>query len=292
MRIRALAIAASFAALLAAGPSQQPPDGVAWATSWEEAKTEAVERNVPIFFTIQQDENPTCKQMESAFRDGTFISASRRVVCIVANPDTKHGVREIMIAGKKTPFCRAYDSMTCEFHTRCQSGISNYIESKSGSFDIPMQIWARPDGKELFKGPTGPNGAGGQSASSMIKDLERALERISGAHLGRREWQELKKLMRDGDEAQGRNEYKLVLKCYKMVMECKFEKFAQMGKDRYEGYIKQCVNLVSRALKQYEKFPPESKEHKEVKPLLQKIAKEMKGTEAGKAAEDALKQIK
>ncbi|HEU4339525.1 MAG TPA: hypothetical protein VFS19_05615 [Planctomycetota bacterium] len=292
MSMRALALAATLAALPAAAPTPQAKDaGVIWASSWEEAKIEAEERNVPIFFTVQQDENPGCKQMESAFRDGSFIAASRRVVCVVSNPDTKHGVREVMVGKVKTPFCRAYDGITCDVHTRCQNVIANFVDTKSGSFDIPMQIWCRPNGTELFKF-TGPNGSGVQTAPGLIKDLERALDRISGAHMSKRDWEEIKKLLQDGDEAQVKTEYKLALACFKKVMDCKFEKFAARGKERYEGFIKQMVNVVSRALKQYEKAAKDSPQQKEVKPLLQKIAKEMKGTEAGTAADDALKQIK
>lgn len=292
MSMRIVALAGTVTALLAAGPQQQPADGVSWAGSWEEAVAEATERNVPILYSVQQDENPTCQQMQGAFRDGSFIRESRRVVCVVSNPDTKHGIREQMVAGKKTPFCKAYDNMNCDVHVRCQSVIGKFVDTKSGSFDIPMQVWTRPDGKELFKGPTGANGAGGQSAAALIKDLERALERVSGPKLGRTEWVGLKKLIRDGEEAQGRNDFKYALKCFKSVMECKHDKFAEIGKSKYEGYIAQCCNLVTRALKQYHSSEKDSPKQKEVKPLLQKIAKEMKGTEAGTAAEDALKQIK
>lgn len=291
MKLRAIALVSALAALQAAAPPQAAENCVIWAPSWEEAKQEAADRNVPIFFSIQQDENPTCKQMEGAFRDGSFIAASRKVVCVVANPDTKHGIREVMVNRKKTPFCKAYDGMTCESHTRCQAAISNFIDTKSGSFDIPMQVWCKPDGKELFKF-TGPNGTGGQSAAALIKDLERALDRISGLKMTRKEWEDLRGLLRQGDEAQSKNEYKIVLGCYRKVSETRFEKFAQMGKDRLEQFINSCVNLVSRALKQYEKYPKDSKEAKEVKPLLTKIAKEMKGTAAGDAAEEALKQVK
>ena len=289
---RAIALVAALAALQAAAPAPQAMDNcVAWANSWDEAKTEAMERNVPILFTIQQDENPACQQMENAFRDGSFIAASRRAVCVVSNTDTKHGVRDIMVRGKKTPFCRAYDGMPCETHTRCQSAIPVFHKAKTDTVEIPTQIWCKPDGTELFRF-SGPQGTGGQSAAALVKDLERALDRVSGSHLSRKEWEEIKTWLRQGDEAQARHEYKIVLKNYKAVMDCKHEKFAKQGKDKYEAYIKQCVVLVSKALKQYEKYARDTKESKEVKPLLTKIAKEMKGTEAGTAAEDALKQIK
>ena len=289
MRMRALALAATLAALPAAAPPPQViENGVVWAYSWEEAKQEAAERNVPILYTVQQDENPGSKAMEGAFRDGSFITASKRVVCVVSNPDVKHGSRDIMVNKKKTSFCRAYDNMPCSVHVACQSALYNFVD-KSGNFDIPMQVWCRPDGTELFK-ITAIQGAA-QTAPALIKDLERALDRISGTHMSKKDWEDLKKLLVDGDTAQG-SDYKLALACFKKVMESKFEKFAARGKERYEGFIRQMVNVVSRALKQYEKAAKDSKEYKEVKPMLQKIAKEMKGTEAGQAAEDALKQVK
>lgn len=289
MKIRGIAFAAMLAALPAAAPQPQAVENcVAWAKSWEEAKMEAAERNVPIFFTVQQDENPGSKQMENAFRDGSFIAQSRRVVCVVANPDTKHGVREVMVGKVKTPFCKAYDGMTCEVHTGCQKGMESFF--KAGDFDIPTQVWCRPDGKELFKF-TGPNGSGVQNAAGLIKDMDRALDRISGPKMGRREWEEIKKLLRDGDEAQSRLDFKVTLKIFKMVSESKYEYFAKQGKQRYDDFVHQIVNLVSRAVKQYEKSPEGSKEKKEVKPMLQRIAKEMKGTEAGDAAEKALKDV-
>jgi hypothetical protein len=289
MKIRGIAFAAMLAALPAAAPAPQGIEPcVAWAKSWEEAKIEATERNVPIMFTIQQDENPGSKQMESAFRDATFIAQSRRVVCVVANPDTKHGIREVMVGKVKTPFCRAYDGMTCEVHTGCQKGMEGLI--KAGDFDIPTQIWCRPDGKELFKF-TGPNGSGVQNAGALIKDMERALDRISGPKMGRKEWEEIKKLLRDGDEAQSRPDYKLALKIFKAVSESKFEFFAKQGKQRYDDFIHQCVGIVARAVKQYQQNPEGSEKRKEVKPILLKIAKEMKGTEAGDAADKALKEV-
>ena len=289
MRMRALALAATLAALPAAAPAPQAFEkGVVWANSWEEAKMEAQERNVPILYTVQQDENPGSKAMEGAFRDASFITASQRVVCVVSNPDVKHGTRDIIINKKKMGYCRAYDNMLCSAHIACQSALYNFVD-KTGNFDIPMQVWCRPDGTELFK-ITAIQGAA-QTAPALVKDMERALDRISGSHMPKKDWEELKKLLYDGDSAQG-TDYKLALACFKKVMECKYEKFAAKGKERYEGFVKLMVNVVSKALKVYEKYPKDSKEYKEVKPMLTKIAKEMKGTEAGTAAEDALKQIK
>jgi hypothetical protein len=285
MTMRGLALAFGLAILLAAGPQSQK-EGVAWATSWEDAKMEALERNVPILFTVQQDENPGSKQMENAFRDGSFISASRRFVPVVANPDTKHGQREVYINKQKTLFCRIYDGMSCDTHVRCQSALSNFTKK---DFDIPMQVWCRPDGTEIFK-TTRPQGAP-QSASELIKDMERALERISGPSLSRKEWEDLKVLLQQGDEAANKTEFKVAMKCYKMVAESRFPKFAERGKQNQENLIRTCVNIVGRAIKQYEKSPKDSKESKEVKPMLVKISKEMKGTEAGDAADKALKDL-
>jgi hypothetical protein len=153
-----------------------------------------------------------------------------------------------------------------------------------------VQIWCRPNGTELFKF-SGPNGTGTQSPAALIKDLERALDRISGPKLTRKEWEDIKKLLREGDDAQGKSEFKLALAIFKKLSEVKSERFAKVGKDRYDNVVRQGVSLVKRALTQYERAPAGSKEQKEVKPLLQKIAKEMKGTEAGDAAEKALKDV-
>jgi len=288
MMKRGIVLSITCVLLAGAAPAPQATEGVAWAASWEDAKAEAVERNVPIFFTVQQDENPGCKQMEGAFRDASFITASRKVVCVVSNPDTKHGIRETMVNKEKVPFCRAYDGMRCEVHMRCQQALSNFI--KDGDFDIPMQIWCRPDGKELFKF-SGPNGSGTQSPAALVKDLDRAMERVSGPKLTRREWEDLKRLLNEGDNAQGKMEWKLSLAIFKKVSDSKNERFSKLGKDRYDNVVHQGVAIVKRAVAQYEKAPPDSKEHKEVKPMLQKIAKEMKGTEAGDAAEKALKEV-
>ena len=286
---RGIAVVAALLGILSAAPSapQAADNAVAWAKTWEDAKMEAVERNVPIFFTIQQDENPGSKQMEGAFRDGSFIAQSRRVVCVVANPDTKHGVREVMVNRQKVAFCRAYDGMTCETHTRCQSAMENFF--KSGDFDIPSQVWCKPDGTELFK-VTRFQGAP-QSSAELLKDMERALDRVSGPKMNRKEWEDVKKLLRDADEAQGNSQYKIALQCYKKAMECKSEKFAKQAKERNENFIQSITNLVSRAIKQWEKSAKDSKEQKEAKTVLQKIAKEMKGTEAGDAADHALKNV-
>lgn len=284
---RGIALLAAVAALQAAGPQQE--NCVAWCSSWEDAKNEAEERNVPIFFTIQQDENPGSKQMEGAFRDGSFITASRRVACVVANPDTKHGIREVMVNRQKVPFCKAYDGITCDVHTRCQSALGKFFKI-GADFGIPSQVWARANGEELFK-TTRDQGAV-QSVADLIKDMDRALDRISGPMMPRRDWEEMRKLLRDGSEAQGRLEYKTAMLCFKKVMECKYEKFAQIGKSNYDSHIASLVNVVGRAVKAFHKYGKDTKEHKEVKPLLQKIAKEMKGTEAGDAAEKALKELK
>ena len=286
---RGIGLAAALAALLAAGPAPQSMEaGVAWAKSWDEAKREAMERNVPIFFTVQQDENAGCKQMEGAFRDGSFISQSRRVVCVVANPDVKHGIREVMVNKQKVAYCRAYDGMVCASHVTCQNALENFFKM-GGDFDIPCQVWCKPDGTEIFK-MTRFQGYP-QSASEIIKDMERALDRVSGPKLNRNEWVELKNLLRQGEEATDKQEYKAALGFFKKVSECKNEKFAKIGKDRHDGLIEQCVSLVARAIRQYEKAAEGSKQRKEVPPLLKKIAKEMKGNAAGDAAEKALKDL-
>jgi hypothetical protein len=56
--LSALAAAALVAAApVVAGPGSTPntKPQPRWALSWEEAKAEAAERNVPIFFTFHQD---------------------------------------------------------------------------------------------------------------------------------------------------------------------------------------------------------------------------------------------
>jgi hypothetical protein len=288
---RVMVLVPALAMALGAAPQQQGPrDYVAWAKSWEEAKAEAQERNVPILLTIQQDENPGCVQMEGAFRDSSFILQSRRVVCVVSNGDTKHGVREVYVNKVKTAMCKAYDGIMCEAHLACQRAMDGIF--KEGNFDIPTQVWCKPDGTELFKiTGSGGNGAGAQSSSNMIRDMDKALDRISGPHMNRTEWEAVKQLLKEGQEAEGKQEWKIALAIYKKVKEVKWEKFAKQGESNYDGLVQNGVRIVERAKKQYDKTDkPELK--KESKTLIQKIAKEMKGTAAGEAAEKVLKELK
>jgi len=278
----------ALALALGAAPQQQGPENyVGWAKNWDEAKTEAQERNVPILLTVQQDENQGCQQMEQAFRDTSFILASRKVVCVVSNGDTKHGVREVYINRVKTPMCKAYDGIMCQVHTDCQRAMDGIF--KEGQFDIPCQVWCKPDGTELFK-ITRFQGAP-QSAGELIKDMDKALARISGAHMTRKDWEDVKQLIKEGQEAEGKQEWKRALTLYKKLKEVKFEKFAKQGEDLYNGLIQNCVRICERAKKQYDKTDkPELK--KESKTLLAKISKEMKGTEAGDLADKFLKELK
>ena len=274
----------------AAPQAQAPRDTVSWARTWDEAKLEAQERNVPIFFTIQQDDNPGCQQMENAFRDNAFIQASKKVVCVVSNPDTRHGIRDVYINKVKTPMCKAYDGIICEVHTACQRAIDAFF--KEGNFEIPTQVWAKPDGTELFKiTGSGGNGAGTQTSPDLIRDLDKALNRIGGLHMTRREWEEVKKSLADGDMAEGKQEWKTALAIFKKVKESKWEKFAKQASDKYDAVVNSGVRLVDKAKKSYEKTD-DPKKKKELKEMIQKIAKEMKGTPAGDAAEKVLKDLK
>lgn len=295
MKSLAVALLPFLLGLAGAAPSPQTADSgqVAWAKSWEEARIEARERNVPIFFTIQQDDNDGCKQMEAAFRDDSFVRQSRRIVCVVMNPDTRHGQREKMDGKMKVQLCRAYDGMSCDTHVHCQNGVEHLI--KRGSFGIPLQVWCRPDGTELFRHDV-PDGGGAQNSSALVKDMERAFERVSGPKLSRREWYELKKLLMDGDEALGRLDFKAAAMFFKKLSDAKSEKFANLGKTRYENLIKSCERLVLEAVKQYQKSPGSDKKsvelRAEAKAMLTKISKELKGTEVGQRAGDALKGLK
>lgn len=293
MMKRAIALLPALVALVAAAPQQQPADGVFWAKSWDDAKVEAKDRNVPIFITIQQDDNPGCKQMEGVFRDGGWIRESRRVVCVVTNPDIKHGAKEKTDGKMKTLLCRAYDGMSCEVHVGCQNAMEGFI--KSGNFDIPMQIWCRPDGSELFR-HTGPQGSGAQTAPELVRELERALDRVSGPKLSRQEWVVLRAMMREGEEAQAKLEFKKALTHFKKLSEVKYEKFAKQGKELLDNLVKSCLRLVSEAVKQYERSTGSDKKsadlRKEAKDMLVKISKEMKGTEAAEKAEEGLKKLK
>jgi hypothetical protein len=292
MLIRSIGVLAVGALLTSAG--QAPPQAgnepyVVWATSWADALREAQERNVPILFTVQADENPGSQQMESAFRDGSFIAASRRIVCVVAHGELKHGTKDVYVNKQKVSVCRLYEGMTCDVHKNLVGTIGKFFKAER-DFGVPAQIWCRPTGEELFKYEKDQGYP--QSSGDMIKDMEKAMERVSGPKMTRKEWIDLRTLLDQGQDAQGRTEYKVALGCYKKVMECKFEKFAKLGKDYHDSLINQCVRMVEKGVKQYHQYDKDTKQHKEVKPLLQKIAKELKGTPAGDAAEKALKELK
>jgi len=285
---RAMVMFPALAMMLGAAPQQQAPVSyVSWAKTWDEAKAEAQERNVPILLTVQQDENPGCLQMENAFRDNSFILASRKVVCVVSNGDTKHGVREVYINKVKTAMCKAYDGIMCEAHTACQRAMDGIF--KEGHFDIPTQVWCKPDGTELFK-ITRFQGAP-QSAGELVRDMDKALERIPGAHMTRKDWEDCKQLIKEGQEAEGKQEWKRALAIYKKLKEVKFEKFAKQGEGMYDGLVQNGIRICERAKKQYDRTDkPELK--KESKTLITKVAKELKGTEAGDVADKMLKDLK
>jgi hypothetical protein len=278
---RGIVVVLLGAALAGASPHQQK-DCVAWAKSWPEAKDEATERNVPIFFTIQQDNNASSSQMEGAFRDGSFIAQSKRVVCVVSNGQTEHGTKDVMVNKQKVPMCRAYDGITCEVHKGCQEPISNFF--KGGQFDIPTQIWCKPDGTELFRF-TGPDGRGVQDVAALVKDMERALDRISGPKINRKDWEEFLRVRNEASEAAGREEYKLALILYKKLKEHKIAKFAKEGAQAYDSLVNHGVKMVERAVKLYDRDPKKWRE------TLVKVAKEFKGTEAGTNADKALKEL-
>ena len=223
------------------------------------------------------------------FRDGSFIAASRKIVCVVAHGELKHGTREVMVNKQKVLMCRVYEGMTCDVHKNLVGTIGRFFKAER-DFGVPAQIWCRPNGEELFKYEKDQGYP--QSSGDLIKDMERAMDRVSGQKMTLKEWVDLRRFYDEGLAAQGRMEYKLALQCYKKVADCKFEKFAKMGQAAYDDFVNQVVKMVERGVKQYHKSEKDSKEHKEVKPLLQKIAKEMKGTAAGDAAEKALKELK
>ncbi len=291
MIARILAVTAvALAGFLPAAESFQAKEGtVGWAESWEAALEEASFRNVPIFVTIQQDNNPACTAMEAAFRDAAFIKGIQRCVPLVGNGETAHGTRDVKEGGTKVSYCKLYEGIKCEHHVNCNSAAGLFFR---GEFGVPSQVWVKFDPKaegrfkEMFKN-TGPQGTGAQGAAEILKDMERALGNIAGKSMNRKEYMDMKRLLNEGTAFFEKNEWKKAIDSFKKVKESKSERFAAKGEEQLKNLENAGMVLVEQALEIAQTKP------KDGKAMMTKITKEFDPEwECTKKAKELLAKMK
>jgi len=284
----AAALALAFALFAPEASSFQSGEGVGWVESWDQAVEEAEYRNVPIFITVQQDNNPGCTAMEGAFRDGSFIKAIQRCVPLVANGEIGHGTKDVKIGGTKVAMCRIYDGIKCDHHSACNVVTGMFFK---GEFGLPSQIWVKFDAKsetrvkELFR-VTASQGEP-QSAGELLKDMERALGNIVGKSLSRKEYLDGKKLIQLGNEHFAKNEFKKSIDAFKKLKESKSERFAKQGENALTELQMAGKTMVENAVAASPTDPKGAKE------ILNKVIKEFDATwECVKMAKEQLAKIK
>lgn len=285
----AVALALAAVLFVPEASSFQSTEGPGWAESWDQAVEEAMVRNVPIFISIQQDNNPACTAMEGAFRDGSFIKGIQRVVPVVANGEVGHGTREMKIGGQKVAMCKIYEGIKCDAHSACNVVAGMFFK---GEFGLPSQVWVKYDEKsetrvkEIFR-VTGPNGTGQQGASDILKDMERALGNIVGKSISRKEFLDGKKLAAMGNELAQKNEFKKSIEVFKKLKDSKSEFFAKQGDQALQELQVMGKNMVENAVAAAPQNPKEAKE------ILNKVIKEFDPTwECVKMAKEQLAKIK
>ncbi|MBI4564795.1 MAG: hypothetical protein HY716_08915 [Planctomycetes bacterium] len=266
----------------------QAKNCVAWADSWGAALQEARERNVPILLTVQQDENPGCDAMFPIFNgDGGFIRASRQVVCVMAYmqfKDRPHGTRKVKVGNQVVEMCKVINGITCEVHERCVGAVANFMSE--AKFDIPVQIWVKPDGKEMRD--LRFSGVEGQSAGEMLSAMKKALDKVPGPKLSRDGWEKLNKLLQEGSEHLAKYDFKKSIETYKKVKDAKVTAphFTRKAEEALASINQHGEYLVEEAKQLHATDPKKAKED------LERVAKDFKGLAASQKAEEALKTLK
>jgi len=269
MRRLVLVSALFVASTSLAGPEPEAPVGTAFRGDWDEAFEEAKRRNVPVLVAIGKDGKDWSSQFKREF---LFRFLNDRVIVLVAHRGGEHQPETRVDPKTKetSEFCPLYPAITCAVHAQIYT-------DKSGLWDweeAPYLVICRPDGSTHLEK------AGGKGPKGLMEKLEEAQfslgEGVFASDLTR-----LEKKLAQGDEKREKGMLKGALKVYEKELSSK----------RTKGHMKVIVeahlkDLDVKALQMIE----EAKEKKDLE-TLNRIAREMKGREAGEKAAEAVAEL-
>ena len=210
----------------------------------------------------------------STYPNKAYIESSRMWVNVAAHQEKTHEV-DAVIGGKKVTVCTAYWNIPCEAHAKCY-GASGKFEGITG---LPTTVYTDPDGKEI--GRT----VGGKGASELIKMQKDLLEKIPGDKISVDVWNQVKKLMADGDSAFAKGEWKEAIKDYTIVSKQREKTLKEKGAEALSKVNEKGREFIAEAKGKIET------EKEEAKKILKMVAADFKPLDCSKEATNALKEI-
>src|SRR5262245_36077622 len=210
----------------------------------------------------------------STYPDKKYIEASRMWVNVAAHSEKTHEV-EAIVGGKKVTVCSAYWNIPCEAHSKCY-GASGKFENIKG---LPTTVYTDSDGKEIGRA------VGGKGASELIKMQKDLLEKIPGDKINVDTWNQVKKLMTDGDSAFAKGEWKDAIKDYTLVTKQQPKTLKDKGAEALAKVNEKGREFITTAKGKIET------EKEEAKKILKMVVADFKGCECSKEAATALKEI-
>lgn len=210
----------------------------------------------------------------STYPDKKYIEASRMWVNVAAHSEKTHEV-EAIVGGKKVTVCSAYWNIPCEAHFKCYGASSKY----EGITGLPTTVYTDPDGKEIGRA------VGGRSASELIKMQKEYLEKIPGDKISIDAWNQVKKLMADGDSAFAKGEWKDAIKSYTIVSKQPQRTFKDRGAEALGKVNEKGREFITEAKGKIET------DKEGAKKILKMVVADFKGCDCSKEAATVLKEI-
>lgn len=174
------------------------PESKPFLGTYEQAKTLAKERNVPLLVHIVlEGEQANDDYRNKVLPDKELLAASANAVVVVANNGThaKKAVEETEADGTKTrkEVCALYGTPTCGAHQRCWDDLYRELHEADGSMRCPQTLVIAPGGEVALRVNTGNPPAPDELIGALQEVVAKAGPGLSEAQLA-----EVKKLIEEG----------------------------------------------------------------------------------------------
>lgn len=141
-----LALGAVHAARSGTVSAAPPKDPIRWVAKYEDAFTEARERNVPIVLGIIQDgEKENERMVIECYENKSYIKLTRMAVNLIGSRGSsdRHGILEQEVDGRVRKLCKKYGSVTCFEHQDIDlAAFKDY--SDEGEIHTPHHVIIHP----------------------------------------------------------------------------------------------------------------------------------------------------
>jgi tetratricopeptide (TPR) repeat protein len=209
--------------LFLAAPLAHAAEGVQWAKTLADAKTQAKERGAMIFIGMAEDHEPANDQQKANWQDPSFVKVSRDFVCVYGNPEAEHGKTKVKVDGETVQRCREAPGIDCSDHQKCWSEVledyADLATDSSGYTKIPFQFVIDANGKvlQLIANGNPQSGFDPVDTGTLISNLKSLLAK-HGKGLSAGQYQELKVKLAEAAKEREAKRYKKALKLYDEVI--------------------------------------------------------------------------